>query len=107
MLQSTIDKFTPTKSSRSKDNQSPPWLSNKLKRMIKRRDKLSRKAVKSGDDNIFNLLKATRKNVINLLFQEYNNYIKSINGNVKEAPKNFYTFINSRRHKHIVYASLA
>ena len=81
-------------------SQSLPWLTHKLKRMIKTRNKLSKKALKSGDPLAWQSLKTSRTNTKKALSAAYNNYLQSIIGNHKEAPRKFYKFIRSKQTEH-------
>jgi hypothetical protein len=100
LLEEAVNKFTPIKMKYSNQNKEPPWLSTKLKRMIKLRDKLSGKALKSNNQCDKDLFKSARSKTKQALTLAYNSYLQSIIGNVKQAPSKFYKFVNSKRTEH-------
>jgi len=96
-VEEVLAKFVPSKIASMKDTGLPPWLSHKLKQLIKRRDRLSRKALKSGNPRDKSLFREARTKAKKEMSLAYNIYISSLIGDIQNAPRKFYKFINSKR----------
>jgi hypothetical protein len=94
-LMTLIDKHIPSKIVTNKYK--PTWLNNKVKKLIKKRDKLAKKSLSSGlphDRQMFQTIRSTVKREVALAQRQH---LTNIIGNIKEAPSRFYKYINSKR----------
>ena len=97
MIENVVQKHVPTKQISICDSRPPPWLSHKIRHLIKSRDRLSRRALKSGSYTDRDLFRQSRTKVKKAITTEYNAYVLSIIGDIHSAPRKFYKFINSKR----------
>ena len=97
LINTAIDKYVPCKINSSDKVRSPPWISNKIKQLIKIRDHLSMVALKTGRPNDRTLFKAARTKTKKAVSLAYNAYISSLLGDIHSAPQKFYKVINSKR----------
>jgi len=75
LLQS-IKTYIPHKVDKPRD--SPPWITNEIKKLIKRTNRLYVKKKKSNHPSHIKLYKEAKQNVQEKLGQEYWSYIKNI-----------------------------
>ena len=95
-LRNAMDKHIPKKSLSSWTD--VPWLSPKIKQMIRKKKRLYRKAKKIDKPKIWQKFKNHRRRTKAKLKAAYESHISNIlNINLKPNPKKFWKFINSRR----------
>jgi hypothetical protein len=90
------DIHIPSKMSKSKHNL--PWVSPKIKRKMRKRDKLFSKARKSNSQQNWKAYKKCRNQVTNLVRKSHNEYVNSYIGpKLSENPKCFYSYLNLKK----------
>ena len=95
-LQSIIDKYVPTKMSKSR--KSYPWIDHTIKSLMRKRDKLFVQANKTRSPQDWNRFKNIRQHVKNTVREKHSEYIKNlIDVDLKENPKPFWNYIKSLR----------
>ena len=94
----SADKHIPSKMTSTRN--SLPWISRAIKRQMRRRDYLLKKARRSSVKNspAWSAYGHQRNKVLKLLKSSHNNYLNQvIGGNLKENPKTFWSFIKRSR----------
>ena len=97
-LNKAADKHIPSKLTSSRN--SLPWISRGIKRQMRRRDHLLKKARRSSDKNspAWSAYRLQRNKAVKLLKSSPNNYLnEEIGGSLKENPKRFWSFIKRTR----------
>ena len=97
-LNKSADKHIPSKLTSSRN--SLPWISRGIKRQMRRRDHLLKKARRSSDKNspAWSAYRLQQNKVVKLLKSSHNNYLnQEIGGSLKENPKRSWSFIKRTR----------
>ena len=97
-LNKLADKHIPSKLTSSRN--SLPWISRGIRRQMRRRDHLLKKARRSSDKNspAWSAYRLQRNKVVKLLKSSHDNYLnEEIGGSLKENPKRFWSFIKRTR----------
>ena len=89
------EKHIPSKWSRPK--QGLPWVDGKIRKLIRRRDRLHKKAKKSNCPLKWEQFREARKAVKKELKKQHNNYVKNMVDNLKENPQAMWKYIKSKR----------
>ena len=88
----TMDKHVPHKLTTSRFNL--PWFNGSLRRIVKRKQRLYNKAVKSGSSSDWTVFKDFRKKTHKLIKKSRSEYIRDTLGSaIQEDPKMFWSFI--------------
>ncbi len=75
----------------------PPWMNLKIKQLIRKRNKLAKKALKTQTDNDKLNFRNTRNKINQLKKESYTNYVSNLIGNIKTNTKAFYRFIKAKK----------
>ena len=76
-LTKAMEKFIPTKMSKNKSNL--PWITHKIKKEMRKKDKLHKLANKTNKSRLHEAYKQQRSKVNKLIRQSHNNYIHNYN----------------------------
>jgi len=77
----------------------PPWLTSSVRRVIHKRDKLSHRAKKSGNQIDRDKYRKARNQASQANESAYQIKLNDIIGNVKSDPHGFYRFIKSKKNE--------
>ena len=94
-LEQAISRHVPSKLSSSKKRR-PVWMTREVHKAIHKRDRLSKKALKSGSLVDRDRYRNARNCANNLMKSEYQVKLGEIIGDVNSNPRSLYRFINSR-----------
>jgi len=97
-LTKAVDKHIPSKMTKAKS--SLPWISRAIKRQMRRRDHLHKKARRSSDKTspAWSAYRHQRNKVVKLLKTSHNRYLnQEIGGSLKDNPKRFWSYIKHSR----------
>ena len=75
----------------------PPWLNASVHKLIRRRDRLAKKAKRSGSSIDRDRYRKARNTATRAMETQYTNHLNNIIGNIESDPRGFYRFIKSRR----------
>ena len=95
-LLSAVEKNVPSRHAGTNKNR-PPWLNASVHKLIRRRDRLAKKAKKSGSAIDRDRYRKARNVATKAMETQYNIHLGTIVGNVESDPRGFYRFIKSRR----------
>ena len=95
-IEQTISRHVPSKLSSSRRRR-PVWMTREVRKAIHKRDRLSRKALKSGSHIDRNRYRKARNCASKLMKSEYQAKLGEIIGDINSNPRSFYRFINSKR----------
>ena len=99
-IKDTVRTNIPSKSLRGKTNL--PWINKKLKRAIRKKKRLYKKAKRTNDNEDWKRFKSFRKQVKIKLGTAHDNYVKDLlDTSQHHKPKRFWSYIKSRRQDHI------
>jgi len=84
----------------------PPWLNASVHKLIRRRDRLAKKAKKSRSAIDKDRYCKARNVATTAMEAQYNIHLDTIVGNVESDPRGFYRFIKSRRNDAVGITSL-
>lgn len=93
----TVNKNIPTKTVTNNKKRNYPWIDRVVRRNIKMRNKLAAKMKADPSEENRNKYKKQRNKTTNILRNSYKHHTEKIIGNLKQNPKNFYKFINSKK----------
>ena len=95
-ISETMDRNIPKKTVKSKAD--TPWMTNKIKRMIRKKKRLYKKAKKCSNKSDSKTFHDYRKSVRNLLHTEYYKYINNLlEPENDSSSKSFWKYIKSRK----------
>ena len=104
-LQKSIDMHVPYKITKAKSHL--PWLSRTIKRHMRKRDKLLKKARHSRENSDWSAYRKQRNKVVNLMKSSYNDYIFNIiGGSLSSNPKRFWSHLKMARTENIEIPTL-
>ena len=89
-----VDDFVPKK--KISGMQVPPWIDAEVKALCRKKDKMSRKALKEKDQVYVDKFKSLRKDVKKLIRLKCNTYIKNLADKVESNPKKFWNFYSCK-----------
>ena len=94
-LMTSVDRNIPSKmvNGRSK----LPWLSARLRRLIRRRDRIHAKCKKPGNNRLNTLWRRLRRKVTRSLRSERNQHLNKVIGDIQTNPKPFWNYLRSQR----------
>ncbi len=91
-----MDKFIPSKMSRSRRNL--PWITKTIKRLMRKRDRLFSKARKSKKEKDWGAYRRFRNHLAKTIKLSYHDYINNVIGDaLTENPKHFWSFVKTSR----------
>ena len=97
---SGISKFIPQKSSKPKFNL--PWINSKIKREMRKKDRLHKRAVRTKDQDHWKAFKRQRNAVSNLIKDSHNRYLNDVIGDsLTENPKKFWSYVKHNRSENL------
>ena len=94
-LQKSIDKNIPSKTVSGRDKL--PWITNHLRRLIRRRDRLHAKAKRPNSNRLYDLWRKVRRKATRALSTAHDNYVNNIVGDVRSNSKPFWNYIKTQR----------
>ena len=100
-LQESMSHNIPQKTTRPRD--SYPWITIDIRKKMKKKDRLSKKALKSGNDELKAQHKELRKEIKKDIDREYWNYVRNLfekwedESNNQPCLKRFYTYVKHQR----------
>lgn len=94
ILNPLLDKHVPRKKATSK--QYPPWFDKNIINKVNLKGKLLSEYKKSNNEEVYNNFKNVRSEVKSLIKIAYKNYLKSIEDELCNNPKKFWSHINSK-----------
>ena len=94
-LKDLVDKYIPSKMTRS--TQSLPWVTGKIRKLIRKRNKTHAKAKRTGSDRLLARWKKLRKTVKDEIHTAHENYVNNLIGDIKKDPKSFWRYINGQK----------
>ena len=95
-----ISQFIPQKSSKPKF--SLPWITPKIKREMRKKDRLHRRAVRTKDQHHWKAFKRQRNSVSNLIKDSHNSYLNDVIGDsLTENPKKFWSYVKHSRSENL------
>ncbi|KAI8479428.1 hypothetical protein Bbelb_428470 [Branchiostoma belcheri] len=96
-----VQKYIPLKKVRARGSQ--PWISNKTRKLIRRRDRIHKKYKKTKRQNLFQAFKSLKRQVQQQLRREYWDHVQGlITEDCIEKPKptkKFWAFVKSKRNE--------
>ena len=95
-LDNWIDKYIPTK--RTKSSRHLPWITRDIKKQMRRRDKLYRRARANNSPTLWGTYNKQRNYVQNIVQDSHNNYVSGLGKSLKTGEsKKFYSYIKQKR----------
>ena len=85
-----VNEFVPQKS--INDKFTPPWIDKEAKVLCRRKDRASRKALRTKDSRDLNHFKSLRRSCKSLIRSKYNAYLRQLADNIQDNPKKFWSF---------------
>ena len=73
-----------------------PWINSKIKRLIRARNRIHKKAKQRNDEVLWNKFKDIRKTIKKELRKEHNRYVKDMVENLRENPRGLWKYIRSK-----------
>ena len=102
-LLNAVDKHVPSKMSPTKV--SLPWITKSLKRHMRKRDRLYKKAKRSGNNKCtptWKNYRSQRNKVVQLLKSAHNSYLDNVIGeSLQDNPKRFWSYVKLARTENI------
>ena len=75
-----------------------PWITNEIKRNMRKKDRLYKKAVETKDPNHWSNFKKQRNLVSKLVKHAHDTYLNEVIGpNLSENPKKFWSYVRRSR----------
>ena len=85
-----VNEFVPHK--RINDKFTPPWIDREVKVLCRRKDRASRKALRTKDSRDSSPFKSLRRSCKSLIRSKYNAYLRQLADNIQDNPKKFWSF---------------
>ena len=99
-LLNIMNKYIPNRT--TKYRHKVPWITQPLKRQMRKRDHTFTKAKKSNKSHDWSAFRQQRNKVAKLLNKSHNHYLNEIIGNsLQDNPKKFYGYVKSQRTENI------
>ena len=93
-LEDLKESFVPSKMSSTRDT--IPWINTKIKRLIRVRNRIHKKAKRSGDTAHWEQFKEARKAVKRELRKEHRHFVQNIVEILRENPRGLWKYIRSK-----------
>ena len=94
-LQPAVEKHAPSKI--WKGNKSLPWITQSIRRMIRKRNKLHKRAKETGSNRLKKKWKQLGSDIKSEITSSHNKYVENMIGNIKENSKPFWKHISLKR----------
>ena len=94
-IQEAVDNYIPSQSSRSVA--SVPWITYKIRRKIRKRNKTHAKAIKTGSRKLRSKFQELIQEVKADIKKQHDLYINNLVGDIKVNPKDFYRYANREK----------
>jgi hypothetical protein len=94
-LEESVDRNIPNKLSKNRD--SLPWVSDKIRNLINKRNRTHSLAKKTGKTRIINKWKQLRSLIKTEIRQAHTEYVNNLIGDIKQDPKPFWKYLNSQK----------
>ena len=94
-IQDSVDKYIPSKTSRSVSL--VPWITPEISRKIRRKNKTHAKAKKTGSSKLRSKFETLRREIKADVRKQHDLYVNSLVGDVKANPRDFHRYINSQK----------
>ena len=94
-IQESAEKHIPSKTSRS--TSSVPWITPKIRRKIRRRNRTHAKAKKTGSSTLRIKFESLRTEIKADVKKQHDLYVNNMVGDIKANPKDFYRYVNSQK----------
>ena len=94
-IQDSADKHIPSKTSRSVS--SIPWITPKIRRKLRRKNKTHAKAKKTGSSKLRSKFETLRREIKADVRKQHDLYVNNLVGDVKANPRDFYRYISSQK----------
>ena len=78
------------------DNNNKPWIDKEVIRMMHKKDRMRKKAKKTGEHMDIEHFEEIRRNAAKLVEVKYRDYLNELKANLTEHPKRFWTFIKAK-----------
>ena len=100
ILNNLLDDYVPYRTTKSRHNL--PWITNEIKRIMKKRDRLFHRARKSNSNVDFANIRKFRNSVAKSIISSHKKYINNIIGsNLVENPKCFWSYAKLKRKDYV------
>jgi len=94
-MQQAVEKHVPSKICKGK--KSLPWITQSIRSMIRKRNKLHKRAKETGSDRLKKKWKQLRSDIKSEITSSHNKYVENMIGNIKENSKPFWKYISSKK----------
>ena len=91
---SVVKEFVPKK--KIKDKLIPPWIDKEVKILCRKKDRASKKALRTKSPEDIETFKALRRDCKKLIRSKYNVYLHDLSRDVSNHPKKFWNFFSSK-----------
>ena len=81
----------------AKSNLQPPWINNKIRRLVRKRNRTHAKAKKHNSSRLKKKWSNIRAQIKFETNQSHDNYVNNLIGNIKDNCKPFWRYINSKK----------
>ena len=85
-----VNEFVPQK--RINDKLTPPWIDKEVKELCRKKERASRKALRTKDIGDLNYFKSLRRRCKSLIRLKYNACLGQLGDDIQENPKKFWSF---------------
>jgi hypothetical protein len=94
-MQQAVEKHVPSKICKGKRSLS--WITQSIRRMIRKCNKLHKRAKETGSGRLKKKWKQLRSGIKSEITSSHNKYVENMIGNIKENSKPFWKYISSKR----------
>lgn len=91
---SAVNEFVPKK--KIKDKLTPPWIDREVKILCRKKDKASKKSLRTKDPKDIESFKLLRRKCKKLVRSKYNEYLYNLSTEVSTNPKKFWSFYSTK-----------
>ena len=92
-----IDKYVPTTVIKNKKSRSPPWITRKITKLIKKKQLAHRRYKSTNSDFHYRKFKFLRSLVKNEIRLSYSRYLVKTEDNLVANPKDFWSFVRQKK----------
>ena len=94
-IQDSANKHIPSKTDRTVS--SVPWITSKIRRKIRRRNKIHAKAKKTGSKKLRSKLETLRREMKDYVKKQRYLYVNNLDGDVKANHRDFYRYVSRQK----------
>ena len=94
-MQQAVEKHVPSRICKGK--KSLPWITQSIRSMIRKRNKVHKRAQETGSDRLKKKWKQLRSDIKSEITSSHNKYVENMIGNIKENSKPFWKYISSKK----------